>query len=325
MKITNLNYGVCISNFNLANCSDNQLGHLIEICIENRLVIIKNQLMSLARFNEINEIMGIHQPTNIWASHPDYPKILRVTNKEVSTGVKGLFHNKQGLGWHSDGVFSPDPEDVTLLWCINPGINGATHFACGVHAYNSLDDSIKDEIEGCSIFLTNEMSKTYMKESIYGTLLPHEQMDLDKMSTRTRHFSGGAEGNPYNKNLSYIKTTRNDLPQSKKRRKDIKKPLIAKHPLSGIVGLYFPFCSVEKIAPLKNPSRMKEILSVLIENYVGSSGKIYTHHWQEGDLILSDQIHSLHRRDPHNEIRELYRTVFYYRDCYSQKEEQIVK
>ena len=320
MKITKLNYGVYISGLNLANCSDNQLNQLIEVCIEERLVILKNQHMSLERFNEINEIMGAHQPSNIWAAHPDFPKILRVTNKEVSKGIKGLFHNNQGLGWHSDGVFSPDPEDVTLLWCINPGRNGATHFACGVHAYNSLDDSIKEEIENCSIFLTNEISKTYMKKSIYGTLLPHEQVALDKMSTRNRYFAGGEEGNPYDKNSSYIITKRKDLPQGRKKRKDIKKQLVVKHPLSGVTGLYFPFCSIKKLAPLKNSSRMKEIIKALIESYIGPPGKIYAHHWEQGDLILSDQIHSLHRRDHHSGIRELYRTVFWYHNCSNQKE-----
>ena len=312
MKVNKLSYGVCVSDINLANCSNSQLNSIIEICIEERLVLLKNQKMSIKRFNEINEIIGTHQPTNIWAAHPDFPKILRVTNKEVSMGTKGLFHNKQGLGWHSDGVFSPDPENVTLLWCVTPGINGATHFACGVHAYNTLDDSIKEEIESSSIFLTNEMSKTYIKKSVYGTLLPHEQKDLDKMSTRNRYFAGGQKGNPYDRNIFYIQTNRKDLPQGKKKRKDIQKPLVVKHPLSGVTGLYFPFCSIEKIAPLKNSDKMEEIINILIENYVGKSGKFYNHHWQTGDLILSDQIHSLHRRKPNEGVRELYRTVFWY-------------
>ena len=311
MKTNQLIFGVHL-DVDLASCSDSQLENIVEICVMERLVVLKNQRLSIERFNEINDCWGLHQPANIWANHPEFPKILRVTNKEVQPNKKGLFHGQE-LNWHCNGVFSSDPEECVSLWCINPGKEGATWFSDGVHAYSQLNDSIKNEIENASIFLTNEISKTYCKYSIYGELLPHEQKDLDKMSSRTRDFPGGHENNPYDKNISHIVTSRSDLPQGKKRRKDIEKKLVTKHPLSGQAGLYFPFFSVAQIKNLSEPSRSKEIFDTLVNSYVGPSGKIYKHKWEHGDIVLSDQVHSLHRREPYRETRELYRTAFYYK------------
>ena len=312
MKVEPLSYGVRIKDISLANCSTSQLKDIIELCIKKNLIVLNNQKISAGRFNEINEIWGHHQPTGMWANHQDFPKIIRVTNKEVQKGRLGLFHGQE-LDWHCNGVFVSDPEECVSLWCIEPGSRGETYFACGVHAYNNLDKTIKEEIESAKVFLTNDIGKTYKKSTPYGTLLPHEQKDLDKMSTRTRHFAGGAEGNPYDKNISYVERS-NDSHWSKKRKKDIEKPLVVKHPYSDLKGLYFPIYTVADIVGLKTPSRSKEIFNILCNNYVGSTGKVYRHTWHHGDLILSDQIHSLHRRDPYSGVRELYRTAFWYRN-----------
>ena len=312
MKLRKLNFGVLVSKINLKNCPPSSLKDLIEICLKERLVILKKNDVSTERFNEINEIFGTHQPANIWANHKDFPKIFRVTNKKVSENKKGFLHRQEELGWHCNGVFSPDPEQCVSLYCIEPGINGQTEFADGIHAYKTLDNSIKLEIENSTIFLTNEISKTYLKESIYGTLLPHEQKDLDKMSTRNRFHAGGARDNIYDKTKKYIFTNRKDLYKGKKRRKDIEKSLVVKHPITGDKGLYFPFCSVSYIKGVESPQRSLKLFNLLKENYVGKKGKIYRHFWESGDLILSDQIHSLHRRLPYKGLRELYRTAFWY-------------
>jgi len=312
MKLQKLKFGVLISEINLKNCPNSHLRDIVEICSKERLVILKKTDLSKDRFNEINDIFGSHQPANIWANHTKYPKIFRVTNKEVSKNKKGFLHRQEELGWHCNGVFSPDPEECISLYCIEPGINGDTEFADGFHAYKALDDSIKSEIENATISLTNEISKTYLKESIYGTLLPHEQRDLDKMSSRNRFYAGGAKGNVYDETKKYIYTNRKDLEGGKKRRKDIEKPLVVKHPLTGDKGLYFPFCSVSYIGGLEDSKRSYKIFNQLMENYVGKRGNIYRHSWEVGDLILSDQTHSLHRRLPYKGIRELYRTAFWY-------------
>ena len=308
-KVYKLSYGVHLK-LDLSACNISQLQDVINVVIEKGLVVLKNQRITVERFNEINEIWGIHQPANIWANHKKFPNIYRVTNKEVQKGRKGLFSG-QMLDWHNDGGFSPDPEEYICLWCIDPGESGGTtSFACGQHAYNILDESIKAEIEHASLFMTNENAKTYMKGGPYDSLLSYEQEGLDKYSSRTRNFSGGADNNPYNKNISYITTTNPHI--SKKRKKRIIRPLVKKHPYSEKKGLYFfQIYGVSEIRGILNPSRSKDIFDILVQSYVGSFGKFYEHQWEVGDLILSDQIHGLHRRRPYRGIRELYKTAFW--------------
>ena len=97
-----------------------------------------------------------------------------------------------------------------------------------------------------------------------------------------------------------------------KKRKDIEKKLLVKHPISNKYGLYFPFYSVSKINHLKTPLDPKKIFDILVKNYVGNSKHIYKHKWEIGNIIISDQVHSLHRRDNYRGLRELYRTAFWY-------------
>ena len=311
MKLKSLSYGVQVSNLYLQSCPVSDLKDLIEICVRERLVVLKHQNISIERFDEINDIFGIHQPYNTWANHAVFPKILRITNKYISKGKKGYWHDGDLLDWHTDGTFSYDPEDCSCLWCITLGINGSTEFACGVHAYKQLDDSVKEEIQSGKILITNKTERTYLKKRIIQVkLLPHEQKDFDKTTMRTRFFSGGAKENPYENQKLY------DFDGQKLiKNKDIEKALVTKHPISKVTGLYLPLYFISKLKikdKILSFDRSQKIFNLLVDSYVGNKGCFYKHDWEKGDMILSDQTHSLHRRLPFQGVRELYRTAFWY-------------
>ena len=158
------------------------------------------------------------------------------------------------------------------------------------HAYNQLNDSIKEEIQFAKVFIPAE--KRYQN-----TFSDNENRDLDKLIGRVKPFTKESQIN------------------SEKRSKgeDREKPLVTKHPLSQTKGLYFPFRSVSEIRGLKNPSRSQILFDILLENYIGKNGRLYSHQWKKGDFILSDQHHSLHQRQAFKGERELYRTAFWYR------------
>ena len=287
-QIEPLSYGVQISNINLSSCSVSSLKNLIEICIQERLIILRNQNLSIERFNEINEFFGTHHSIDIWASHSRFPKIFRVTNKEVFEGQKGFLGDLE-VPWHCNGTFAPFPEDCICLYCIIPGLSGGmTIFADGVHAYNQLSDSIKEEIDSAKVFIPAE--KRYQN-----TFSNNENQDLDKLIGR-------------------VKPLKENYKNSEKKSKgeDREKPLVTKHPLSQTKGLYFPFRSISEIRGLKNPNRNQTLFNILVDNYVGKKGLFYNHQWKKGDFILSDQHHSLHQRQAFKGDRELYRTAFWY-------------
>ena len=132
-QIQPLNYGVQVSNINLSSCSVPTLKSLIEISIQERLILVRNQNLSVERFNEINELFGTHHSIDIWASHPKFPKIFQVTNKEIFKGQKGFLGDLENVPWHCNGTFAPLPEDCLCLYCVTPSLSGGvTEFADGV-------------------------------------------------------------------------------------------------------------------------------------------------------------------------------------------------
>ena len=212
-----------------------------------------------------------------------------MTNREVFEGQKG-FLGDQNVPWHCNGTFAPFPEDCICLYCVIPSLSGGiTEFADGVHAYNQLSDSIKEEIEEAKIFIP-------AKNRYQNTFSNNENKDLDKLIDRVKPL---------------IKKAQRESDNSSKG-EDREKALVTKHPLSQVKGLYFPFRSISEIRGIKNPRRSQKLFDILLDNYIGKKGCFYRHQWKKGDLILSDQHHSLHQRQPFKGERELYRTAFWY-------------
>jgi alpha-ketoglutarate-dependent taurine dioxygenase len=276
----------------LNSSTDLELKEIIEAVIEHRLVLIRGVRIPLNRFSYINEVWGKHQPTHIWATHAQDPKIIRVTNREVKDGRRGLFHGQE-LDWHCNGIFVPYPEQCVALWCQDPGGEGETEFACGVSAYDSLEENIKKKINDMEIIITNRISKTFLRKSVYGRLSRFERAELSKITSRVEH-QGNIKHSEHEKLI------------------DIKKKLVVIHPKSKKSGLYFPLFNIANFSPSIEGLEQKDLFFQLYSHYVGNFGIIYKHSWSRYDLILSDQIHSLHRRLPFTGQRELYRTSFWY-------------
>ena len=93
------------------------------------------------------------------------------------------------------------------------------------------------------------------------------------------------------------------------------KPLVYTHPFDGKKGLYFSFHYIRSMKGNKTP--MNELMDYLME-HTFQEKYIMHHNWKEGDFILMDQYHSLHKRnavDP-SVARLLYRAAFDYTKMY---------
>jgi len=72
-----------------------------------------------------------------------------VPERPEITPVKGTAGSKEGTAstWHSDGVYKPEPETVSILRAIDPcTFGGDTCWSSGVAAYENLPDEDKDEL-----------------------------------------------------------------------------------------------------------------------------------------------------------------------------------
>lgn len=94
------------------------------------------------------------------------------------------------------------------------------------------------------------------------------------------------------------------------------KPLYFKLP-NGRDAFFFPWLFCDKINGTRDDIKMKKIISNLVEN----NPYQYQHFWEDGDLVISDQLTSLHRRAPYENIekRLLYRTAFGWNNFYGDR------
>lgn len=86
------------------------------------------------------------------------------------------------------------------------------------------------------------------------------------------------------------------------------KPIVTVNPLNGKKGFSYPFMSIQMYKNYdysKFVERHEKIIKMLMDN-------VYEHTFREGDIILQEQYHTLHRRAPYSGDRLLYRTAIWF-------------
>jgi alpha-ketoglutarate-dependent taurine dioxygenase len=91
-------------------------------------------------------------------------------------------------------------------------------------------------------------------------------------------------------------------------------PLVYKSPLTGVEGLYFPYLQVRGFKDVPD-EEAKELIKWLGE-YTIQEKYVYHHEWEDGDIVLGDQWHGIHKRHKfvNLETRVLHRAALYYPD-----------
>jgi len=264
------------------NKVNNFKNYLQELTTE-MILVFPRQNLTEKKLVELCRKNGKFQITNIWCNHSEYPEIFRVTNKIIDekNNKKGLFSG-QNLDWHCNGHFSKDPEEVVVLYCVQPGIDSCTSYIDGHAAFEALSALDKKRILNSTITMCNVPKKTILNQKVYD-VNDYEQVELNKIWTRTRD---GIEEK--NKEIKFKKVS-----------------LIRKHPISGVHGLYFPFLNVTKISNDEDNS----FFNFLVDHFLKFR---YDHWWQPGDLVIADQTMGLHKRNEIKGERELYRLAFWY-------------
>jgi len=190
---------------------------------------------------------------------PGFPEVMILSNMQDAAG-KPLGLNDAGQGWHTDMSYSKDIALANILHAQRVPIRhgqsvGETQFRNMHAAYDALPDSLKDRLEGRTA--THDFEKFW------------EVM-------RLRPGSG-----------------RKPLTEEQKRRKPpVSQPIVRIHPITGRKILY------------ANPGYtmwidgMDRHESDLILDYLFRHQEradfLYAHHWQEGDVLIWDNIGTVH-------------------------------
>lgn len=312
----------------LKSLSDDQIRQLAVLNAYAINILIKDQDLSKDEYARILRLLGKNPKRGFWFEDEKNHEIMYVTNKDIvgDDKRKGLFAQGE-LNWHCNGPTALDPEDSVSLYCETPTKDPCnTEFTNGVLAWNTLPKDVQEQIRNTNLFITNDNPQFHRMKydftikrkarpqfidggrsyTVLDAITKEEAMELNRAQTRNR-------GN--DRIIQELITRGAPYAEEGGRWDYVVKPIVSKHRLTGIDGLYFPFMSVAGFDNIPE-DEWKDLHAFLKDHYLKN---VYSHQWESGDFILFDNTQGLHRRmnfptDEHGEPqqRELWRGAFWY-------------
>ena len=283
------------------------MNEIISLIREYGVIIYKKTRLSIEDYNKWQLKLGYHQPANIWCSHEQHPIFFRVTNGYVKKGQKGLFEDQE-LDWHCDILFTPDSEELLGLYAKAVPKKSKTLFANSLPYWKNLNKKTQGIFSELWIEITNKIEDTYEKILAHYDLPEYQLSDFNKQRIAS----------DIRKSVNF-EEKHADLYKSPRCSKHNFLRLIPKHPL-GAMGVYFPHLNISSVVDSvgKQIPNHREIYETIKREYILSGRYIYQHEWDEGDIVLADQLTGVHKRnniwkDDPAVLRELLRSACWYK------------
>lgn len=216
------------------------------------------------------------------------------TGELVKVRQNGLFAGKSDgeLDWHSAGMNREGHDDIVAMYMHQVAESGGdTYFTDHQEAFQDLDENTKEKLRSLNSKILTYNAKMKLEKMYYKNIFSDEQTMME-----FRDIDG---------QTSFDKQTP-------------RKKLVTKHPINNKEGLYFPWTVIRGFTGLSKEEQ-HEIYYMLKEHTLKDK-YIYKHEWQPYDIILSDQHHSLHKRDSYTGDRELWRAGIWIRKEFNQKD-----
>jgi taurine dioxygenase len=190
---------------------------------------------------------------------PGHPEVMILSNM-VQDG-RPIGFADAGQDWHTDMSYSSVIAMANILYAIkvpreNGRALGATRFANMHAAYDGLPREVKERLDGLTAV-----------------------HDFEKFWEAMRK-NGGSERPPLSE-------------EQRRRKPPVAHPVFLTHPVTGRRVLYANPGYTVRINGLP-PRESDDLLAFLFEHQLRSD-YIYEHHWTEGDLLVWDDIGTLHR------------------------------
>ena len=311
----NEDLAVLVSDSSPLNFSMDQVINLVR---KYGVVIWKQTGLALKEYYEWQLQLGYHQYGHIWCNHKTYPIFDRVTNKMIDEGNIGLF-GEGSINWHTDQVFTPDAEELLSLLGVTTPSGAMTQFANSMPYWQGKDLETKNKWQQLRIAVTNKTRETYEKKGS-----PHYKLPLNQQDD----FDKRRKSRDVRKSLNFPEKFYHLYPPPRCEKESLRR-LVPNHPLE-MKGIYFPHFNISYIADSRGNKLLnsREIYEEIKEEYIESGRYIYSHRWNEGDIVLSDQQITVHRQkdtwgqkpgtksSAEKVIRELYKSNCWYKTQY---------
>ena len=167
--------GARVEGVDLAADADAQLvAHLHELLLEHHLLVLPGQTLAPVELADFGRLWG-SLLTHPATQHEDTEFVQWIARK----GRKHSFFPGEhpfGGGWHSDMTWHPTPPRITALHArVLPAEGGDTAFANQHLAYETLDEELRERIEGLEAFHSGKVFGPDVEESVHPVVRTHEE------------------------------------------------------------------------------------------------------------------------------------------------------
>jgi taurine dioxygenase len=259
-------FGCRIEGLDLSQSfGEKELGLTLRCLADYAVVCFPNQSLNPAGQVAFSRMFGtLELHVSGVFQEPGHPEIMILSN--IVEDGKPIGLADAGQDWHTDMSFSKTVAFVNVLYALKVPYRdgrplGATRFASMTAAYDALPDDVKQRIEGRTATRNFEKFWKMMRQR------------------------GG------------VNTSRAPMTEEQKRQKPpVSHPMVLVHPISGRKILYAdPGYTVSIDGMEKHES--DELLEVLFKHQLQPHFQ-YSHRWAEGDLLIWDNLQTLHCAEP---------------------------
>lgn len=266
MKTTTLGEDgfVCeIVGLDCGTATASDLALLKTLLFEHRVLVIRDQRLTPQAYQEFMESVGTpihHVLQNLTLD--GFPAILKISDYVAPDGTPyGVLDG--GTYWHSDMSYLPRTGIATSLYAVNASArSGGTSFV--------------DLVRGWSLVRGDEELAALLGQGLLDVVVEH------RFGNRHALRDAGAA----NQRLSE---------QQQATLAPVRHRLVERHPVTGAAGLFATSGSATAIAGL-DEERSTRALDRLEEVLFGGL-EVYTHRYRPGDLVIWDNMSTLHRGD----------------------------
>ncbi|MFF2403489.1 TauD/TfdA dioxygenase family protein [Streptomyces goshikiensis] len=233
---------------------------LTEALHRHRVLVLPGQHLNHADLLAVASLVGtVDTATDRRYTVPGFPGLTVVSNIHQGGTPIGIYDGDQEEEWHADNSFKPELTAATLLYSvITAGEGGETRFADATRAYADLPSGLRARVDDLSAVHSVQHLATRQAEAADG-----------RSSTQAGTLA--------------------HLP-------DVTHPIAPVHPATGARSLLFGPMVIRGITTLAE-QESRALLKKLLA-HTTSVPYVYTHRWEQGDLVVWDNLATLHTASP---------------------------
>ncbi|MGW0673436.1 TauD/TfdA dioxygenase family protein [Streptomyces sp. NPDC002746] len=226
----------------------------------HRVLILPGQHLNPADLLVAASLFGtVDTATDRRYTVPGFPGLTLISNIHQDGTPIGIYDGDQEEEWHADNSFKPELTTATLLYSvITPCEGGETRFADATRAYTGLTPEAQQRIE-----------KMLAVHSIQRLGMMQSQASGGQSSAAAGNFSGHPEA---------------------------EHPLVLTHPVTGARSLLLGSMVIRCVTGLSEKDS-RALIDDLLE-HTTRAPYLYSHHWEQGDLVVWDNLATLHTASP---------------------------